>query len=258
MDHHASDEIGEHIDRHLQALIASAVRLAEAAKRARQQRMETLARESRDRQAQYAAQLAAQRDAARADYARVNDPEWWATATPEEIAATYETARRWENDDPEAARAAAEMDRQIQERYGLDARQMDPNSEELNAAVAESRLGPGGLGVEEEAAAFLSGAAAADEAAYGRYIDNGGTPIPDVERLQGNDYDGEWDSPERRQANVDRLSNAGVDADVIEAAHLADVSQGTHVGAIAEKQGTSAEKVHSAGAENVQAAEVSL
>jgi hypothetical protein len=65
-------------------------------------------------------QFDAERDAVRADVNASADPRWWETATPEQVAATYEKAAAWEALDPEVARSAERMRTELRDRYGVD------------------------------------------------------------------------------------------------------------------------------------------
>lgn len=65
-------------------------------------------------------QFDAQRDAVRADVGATADARWWAGATPEQVAATYEKAAAWEALDPEVARSAERMRAELRDRYGVE------------------------------------------------------------------------------------------------------------------------------------------
>ncbi|PZF32090.1 hypothetical protein [Curtobacterium sp. MCPF17_051] len=60
----------------------------------------------------------AQRDAVRAGVGATADARWWDSATPEQVAATYEKASAWETLDPEVARSAERMRTELRDRYG--------------------------------------------------------------------------------------------------------------------------------------------
>jgi len=62
----------------------------------------------------------AQRDAVRADVGATADAHWWETATPAQVAATYEKAAAWETLDPEVARSAERMRAELRDRYGVE------------------------------------------------------------------------------------------------------------------------------------------
>jgi len=62
----------------------------------------------------------AQRDAVRADVGATADARWWDSATPEQVAATYEKAAAWETLDPEVARSAERMRTELRDRYGVE------------------------------------------------------------------------------------------------------------------------------------------
>ena len=62
----------------------------------------------------------AQRDAVRDDVGATADARWWDSATPEQVAATYEKAAAWETLDPEVARSADRMRTELRDRYGVE------------------------------------------------------------------------------------------------------------------------------------------
>lgn len=88
---------------------------------------------ARDLQARYDAERAS----ARAHVAVVDRQEWWETATQAKVARVWETANAWRGQDPDIDRAAQTIDRQVQERYGVDPAQL---AEQVRAErVAELR-----------------------------------------------------------------------------------------------------------------------
>lgn len=74
------------------------------------------------RQAQGASRQAfeGQRALAREELARVEQPEWWEKASPQEICEAYEKATAWAEHDPSAAAAERTIRGQAAQRYGID------------------------------------------------------------------------------------------------------------------------------------------
>lgn len=73
-------------------------------------------------------QFDAQRDAVRADVAATGDAHWWESATPEQVASTYEKAAAWEAVDPEVARSAERMRAELRDRYGVENADAGPSA----------------------------------------------------------------------------------------------------------------------------------
>jgi hypothetical protein len=66
------------------------------------------------------ARFDAERGSARAALQVVDRPEWWERASVQDIARVAETAEAWKGHDPIAERAAAVVQREVMERYGVD------------------------------------------------------------------------------------------------------------------------------------------
>ncbi|QTE30472.1 hypothetical protein [Pengzhenrongella sicca] len=64
--------------------------------------------------------LAAEQRAARTELAGVYRSDWWDRAIAAEIANTWQLAREWSGEDPEAVRAEARMRDELRARYGVD------------------------------------------------------------------------------------------------------------------------------------------
>ncbi|GAA1392001.1 hypothetical protein [Luteococcus peritonei] len=98
-----------------------------AAGRLGEQLARELERQSREAQArseqaarELGERLRAEREAARASLAPVNNNEWWDTASGEDVTKAYTTARAWSELDPEAKQAEERIVREVRERYGID------------------------------------------------------------------------------------------------------------------------------------------
>ena len=68
----------------------------------------------------YRPRFDAERGTAQASLQVADRPEWWEHATVQDIARVAETAQAWKGHDPVAERAAAVMQREVLERYGVD------------------------------------------------------------------------------------------------------------------------------------------
>jgi hypothetical protein len=134
----------------------------------------------------------AQRDAVRADVGATADARWWDSATPEQVAATYEKAAAWESLDPEVARSAERMRGELRDRYGVE--NAGAGQAALREAVERNERGRGD-------AAQQRGAAGVDVAHAGAYV-------AAADRL-----DREGDRRDREQYDRDRDAAARADVD---------------------------------------------
>jgi hypothetical protein len=138
-----TDGIEEAFDGQVRVLVTAAGQVGERLARAREDALrrgqavsEREARELRSR-------IEAERAAARAELGNVYRAQWWDRATPEQIASTYQVARAWAREDPEALRAEQRMGDELRTRYGVDVdpAAADPAAVRVAVARAEQRLG---------------------------------------------------------------------------------------------------------------------
>jgi hypothetical protein len=144
-----SDGIGEAFDGQIRIALAVAMQMAQRFSRLR----EELARSAQARTEQQTHELQvrfdAERNAARASLAPVQQSEWWNTASVADIATAYETAEGWRPVDPEMAGTADRMREELRSRYGIDVENLgaDPaavrdavtRAEQARAEAAEQR-----------------------------------------------------------------------------------------------------------------------
>ena len=101
------------------ALTAAGV-FAERAMRAREQAQRKAQAASEQEARELEARLTAERGAARASLAPLERDDWWAAATPDDLAVAWETARTWEDIDPDAQRAVQRMRDELRTRWDID------------------------------------------------------------------------------------------------------------------------------------------
>lgn len=245
-----SDGIGEAFDGHIRIALSVATQMAERFARLR----EELARNAQARTEQQTRELQArfdaERNAARASLAPVQQSEWWNHADVSDIATAYETAEAWRTVDEDIARTSDQMREELRSRYGIDVENFgaDPAAvreaitrvEQDRAASAVAR----GESVEDhvQTAALLT---VADQ------IDNQGEEW-DRERerdANANDEPAEglsreeltaeadvtrddaaivYDSAERRASFAADMESAGVDHGLQKVRLVADRENGTH------------------------------
>jgi hypothetical protein len=115
-----TDGVGETFDEALRVALTVASQFGERIARLREQavrdREARAGRESRELQNRFEAE----RGAARASLAVVDRPQWWDRATIAEISGAHETAIAWRDYDDVANKAVATIQREVQDRYGVD------------------------------------------------------------------------------------------------------------------------------------------
>lgn len=197
-----SDGVGEHLDQSLRLAITLAGTFGERASRLiaefaqdRQKRAEV---EFRD----LSARLEAERAAARAELAVVDQSGWWDQAQPDAIAHVHETASTWRAHDDVAEQAAQTIRHEVQERYGFDVDNALPNSVVPAVLYAEA---------EAERAAERARLAEADEELTllqlleaERELENEARMDRLGESLLDENPDGELDYPYRSDAELER------------------------------------------------------
>lgn|GEM_PF-3725795 len=108
-----SDGVNEIFDDLLRQALMIAGRLGEQAARARQQWLLEQKAVSEQAGAEATARLAAEQAAARVALAPVMEDTWWASASPEQIGAAYETTTAWRDQDPDIAATHDDMNRRL-------------------------------------------------------------------------------------------------------------------------------------------------
>jgi hypothetical protein len=168
-----SDGIEEAFEGQLRVLVTAAGRVGETFARAREQAMRQAQAASEQQARELASRFEAERRSAHVEFGNVYRSDWWDKATPEQIGDTYQTARAWANDDPEAVRAEARMRDELQSRYGVDVDNTNADPAAVREAVEHAQQNVGqsdaerqrAAAEEAEAARLLGEADAADLAA---------------------------------------------------------------------------------------------
>ncbi|PPF18317.1 hypothetical protein [Rathayibacter sp. AY1A7] len=116
----SDDEVGQEVGQNVRVALTIAMQMGEKFARLR----EEMARDAQARSAAQARELSArfdaERGAARASLQVVDRPDWWEKASVQDIAKVAETAQAWKSHDPIAERAAAVVQREVLDRYGVD------------------------------------------------------------------------------------------------------------------------------------------
>ena len=243
-----TDGIEEAFEGQVRILVTAAGQVAERLARAREQALRRAQEQSEQQAREMRSRLEAERRAARAELAGVHRADWWDTATPEHIGHSWQVARAWAHEDPEAVRAEQRIRAELRTRYGVDADNTGAPPADVQAAIeradhdrAKAAAQQAGEQAERYEAHRLLRVAdheerrADDARAAARH-----EPAPD-ERLQAaaeaeqreatahHSRAGSrtlYDSAERRQTTAHELEAKGIDRQVVATRIRADVSQG--------------------------------
>lgn len=242
-----TDGIEEAFEGQLRVLVTAAGQIAERFARAREEASrraqavsEQAAREMQDR-------FEAERKTAQLEVSRVHSPEWWDRATPEQMAHTYQVARAWTKDDPEAARAEQTMRNEFRNRYNLDVDKTDADPAAVNAAVQKAERDRADADAERHRAAaeateaqlLLNQADQEDRRADEARLSAEHEPDAETraQRLSEAEAAGDrstairedgrtvYDSAERRDGTARDLESRGIDGQTVATRMRADVSQ---------------------------------
>lgn len=243
-----TDGIEEAFEGQLRVLVTAAGQIAERISRAREEASrraqavsEQAAREMQDR-------FEAERKTAQLEVSRVHTPEWWDRATPEQMAHTYQVARAWTREDPEAARAEQTMRNEFRSRYNLDVDKTDADPAAVSAAMQKAERDRADADAERHRAAteaaeaqlLLNQADQEDRRADEARLSAEHEHDPDIQaqRLTEAEAAGDrsgairedgravYDSSERREITARDLESKGIDNEVVATRMRADVSQG--------------------------------
>lgn len=215
------DGVDEVLEAALRIGLTVAGRMAEQAARAREQAARDAQAVSEQEARELQGRLTAERLAARAQLAATERREWWSTADPQRIADLWETARSWQDLDPDARAAADRIRAQVRDRYGVDVDEPRAEPGVLADAIAAREAADRdaqqqrqqGRRDEAEAALLLAEADRADRAQQP-------AEVADAEQ----DATVLYDSADRRRDLAASLEGLA-DAEVVEARVLADTSQ---------------------------------
>ena len=242
-----TDGIEEAFEGQLRVLVTAAGQIAERLSRAREEAArraqavsEQAAREMQDR-------FEAERKTAQLEVSRVHTPEWWDRATPEQMAHTYQVARAWTREDPEAARAEQTMRNEFRSRYNLDVDKTDADPAAVSAAMQKAERDRADADAERHRAAteaaeaqlLLNQADQEDRRADEARVSAEHEHDHDIQaqRLAEAEAAGDrsgairedgravYDSAERREGTARDLESRGIDGQTVATRMRADVSQ---------------------------------
>lgn len=152
-----SDGVEEAFEGQVRVLVSAGSQVGERFARAREDALRRAQASSEQEARELQSRIDAERGAARAEFSDVHRDQWWDNATPEQIGHTYQVARAWTREDPEAARAEKQMRDELRTRYGIDAESTSADPRAVQAAIERAEQ-------ERTAADEARNRAAADDA----------------------------------------------------------------------------------------------
>ncbi|MGV2853054.1 hypothetical protein ACNPON_16160 [Glutamicibacter sp. AGC13] len=247
-----TDGIEEAFQGQLRVLVTAAGQIAERMGRAREDALRRAQASSEQEARELQSRFAAEQRAARAEMGNVHRAEWWDRATPEQIGHTYQLARAWSKEEPEAVRAEQRMRDELRTRYSVDVDNTGADPEAVRQAVQRELA----KSEHDRAAAAAEQSRSEQERAEARRLM---TMADQDERRAGESRaaaehepdpeervraaaeaeqreaqadrareDGRtvYDSAERRAGTAQSLEAQGIDREVVATRMRADVSQG--------------------------------
>ncbi|WP_299039824.1 hypothetical protein [uncultured Pseudokineococcus sp.] len=188
--------------------------------------------------------MAAERTTARASLAPIERDAWWERATPRDIEAAWQTARQWQDVEPDARRASETIREQVRTRYGIDVDALDPDRQSAVSRVMSDRARQEQETAERAAQQSAQERSEADqervvatllvnEAADGRVEANATAGSQDVAPARG--------QVAGLEQEADRLGQeaAAADSRAVDADADADAERGAALGAAARAEGRS-------------------
>lgn len=270
-----TDGIEEAIEGQLRLLVTAAGHAGERIARAREDARHRAQAVSEQEARELASRLAAEQRAARTELAGVYRAEWWDRATPEQISRTYQVARAWSQEDPEAVRAEARMRDELRTRYGVNIDQTHTDPAAVREAMGRAER------TRSEADAERTRAAAENAEAI-RLLQHADLQDARAEQARAAEHEPDpadrrdawdlltareqdeyllaqrasaserslaltqredglvlYDSAERRTATASDLDSRGIDQEVVATRMRADVSQATPADAAVRSHATS-------------------
>lgn len=245
-----TDGVAETFDDSLRIALTIASQFGERIARLREQLARQREAGANQEARELEARFDAERGAARASLAPVQQSAWWDQASPQVIADMHETATVWADHDALARDAGVTIRREVRDRYGIDVDQPAADTAVVAAALARAERDRADAAAERAqsgreltAAQLLFAQAdrherdaqdAAEKDMTSRDLNEmGGPPAASVDAERRIDSEQEsasqlYDSSERRQQFADTLEGKGIAQETIAARILADGENAEH------------------------------
>ena len=237
-----TDGVGEMFDDSLRVALTMASQFGERISRLREQMSRMREASAQQEYRELDARFEAERGAARASLAPVQQAEWWDTAGVDDIAQAHETATVWRDHDETAREAGDTIRLEVRQRYGIDVDAPGADQAVVAAALrdaerdrAEARAERERSGEELTASQILFANADRHERESQDWaerdwnnVDFVGADIADFHEFERRDDAGlDYDSSERRRQFAASLEGKA-DQKTIDARILADGENAQH------------------------------
>ena len=258
-----SDGMADAFDGQIRIALTVATQMAARFARLREELARTAQARTEQQTRELQARFDAERSAARASLALVQQSEWWNTAGVDDIATAYETAEAWRPVDEDIARTSDHMREELRTRYGIDVANLAADPAAVRDAIERTERNRADAAamrresVEDmaEGATLLAAADQLDKAAEERdraRDENRDENTVESEAAEGlsrdevlaetdmtrNDSLIAYDSAARRAAFAADLDKAGVDPELARVRIVTDRENATHPSeAVATKPG---------------------
>jgi hypothetical protein len=133
------DEVGREIDAALRTALTGLAQMQEILARRQMQRDMEALRAARQQRQEVTAELAARQQAARMVYLAPQQMRWWETATAEDVARAWHTARALAGYDQQAAQAQEAIEQTVRDRWGIDIEQVNASVTALSSAIDDAQ-----------------------------------------------------------------------------------------------------------------------
>lgn len=242
-----TDGIEEAFDGQIRVLVTAAGQVGERIARAREEALRHAQAATEQEARELRSRVEAEHRTARAELGNVHRTDWWDRATPEQIANTYQVARAWSQEDPEAVRAEQRIRDEVRTRYGVDVDQTSADPQAVREAVEraeqmrqQSEAQQQRAAADEAEAARLMAEADRAERAADQHRDAAQHEPDPADRAQAREQAEQhqahadaarenakplYDSAERREATARDLEGKGIDQEAVATKMRADVSQ---------------------------------
>ncbi len=246
-----NDGIDEVFEGQLRVAITAAGQIGERLAHALEDSQRRAQASSEQEARELASRMAAEQQTARGELGAVHRSEWWDNATAEQIGHSYQVARAWATEDPEAVRAERRIREEVRTRYRIDVDHTGADPDAVRHAIrlelerAERDRAAAATGQaraqQENAEAQLLMAQADQEDRRADQARAAAEHEPDPDeriraaaaaeqseaRAAQASADGAtvYDSAERREGTARELEAQGIDSEIVATRLRADVSQ---------------------------------
>lgn len=220
MSEEVDNGVEEQLGSSVRAAFVAASQLVQMMMTRRQQAAKADQRDSEATARELGARFDAELVAAEAHLQQVNDPQWWTTASVEDIGQAYGTAQAWSEQSRLATTTTTLMEGEVRSRYGAEIKDLldEAAIDHQDADVQRVR--------EQQDRAEAERLAAGELTSRGDQVAGDGSDelLADDRSASASRGDLAYDSAERRAGTAADLEAAGYDKQAVAARMTADVS----------------------------------